>query len=788
VRGGRVRETPGRALAPGSKNTQTADLGLRDTGRMRKRGVAPALALLAAAVLPQGFHGSRRGPRGEALERPAGAPFFAPGLAPSSSAGTDEAWKRWAAQHHAASGAGDALWTGTWKELGPRNIAGRVNAVVFPDPKRPRTILAGTAGGGLYASEDFGASWRRLGGDDLPSLWIGAIGVDPADPSVFYAGTGDGNITFPGIGRMSSFGVGVAGGILKTSDGGISFTFLPIPGSGAFYRIVVSRADPHVVVAAATDGIYRTGDGGASWERTGATQTPTDLLEDPAVPARFLAVSGRIKGGNGGLFESRDAGETWSPIGSGLPPPDDWGRPALALADAPVRTLYLWISETSALPGRRLYRSSDDGASWTEITPAVISQRGSGGYGAHLVAFSSASGQALLLHDGFLMYAARASGPVGSADPWAVPGGFWHQDTHGADVSADGKSWVAATDGGVAVSDDGGATFRRADQGFPNVQFYSCALAPGDRATVYGGTQDNSMAVYRGSPDGSFESSYPPRLGDVGEISVDFEDPGEVAVATSHAFSVGVSDDSGRTWRDTTANGIAPQDFVTTSRTALVRSPLDAKRLYLGTHSVYVSDDGGASWTPRTPRGTVPGGIAALAAGRDDSVWSSWWDGRIFVSSDGGANWADRSPAISVVAPGTGISAGRAVGSAWASFSGNAGPRIVRTRDGGASWDDVSDDLPAGAVLGVAADPEAPNRVFAGMEHGAVVSEDGGDHWQPLGGGLPNAMVADICVSPIRIVAATYGRGMWSFDRMFPRTAVSVRPVIPPGSARVRKP
>jgi photosystem II stability/assembly factor-like uncharacterized protein len=768
---------------------KTNRAGLPDTPSMGKRGPAFGLALLAAVVLLQSFDGGRRGRRSGSTAERDGEPFFAPGLAPSASAGTNEAWRRWAAEHRVTPDAGEALWTGAWKELGPRNIAGRVNAVVFPDPTRPRSILAGTAGGGLFASEDFGASWRRLGGDNLPSLWIGAIGVDPSNPSVFYAGTGDGNISFPGIGRMSSSGVGVAGGILKTIDGGASLSFLPIPGAGAFFRIVVSRGDSRIVVAAATDGIYRTGDGGASWEKTDATQTPTDLLEDPAVPARFLAVSGRIKGGNGGLFESRDTGETWSPIGSGLPPPDDWGRPALALADAPARRLYLWISDTSSLPQRRLYRSSDDGASWTDVTPSMISQRGgSGGYGAHLVAFSSASGQALLLHDGFTMYAVRASGAVGSADPWAIPGGFWHLDTHGADVSADGNSWIAATDGGVAVSDDGGATFRRADQGFPNVQFYSCALAPGDRSTVYGGTQDNSMAIDRGSADGSFESSYPPRLGDVGEISVDFDDPGEVTVATSHAFSVGVSDDSGRTWRDTTANGIAPQDFVTTSRTALVRSPLDAKRLYLGTHGVYVSDDGGVSWTPRTPRGTVPGGIAALAAGRDDSVWSSWSDGRVFVSSDGGDTWADRSPAISVVSPGTGISAGQAAGSAWASFSGNAGPRILRTRDGGASWDDVSGDLAAGAVLGVVADPEAPNRVFVGMEHGAVVSEDGGDHWQPLGGGLPNAMVADICVSPIRIVAATYGRGMWSFDRMLPRTAVSVRPVSPPGSARVRKP
>jgi photosystem II stability/assembly factor-like uncharacterized protein len=382
------------------------------------------------------------------------------------------------------------------------------------------------------------------------------------------------------------------------------------------------------------------------------------------------------------------------------------------------------------------------------------------------------------------MYVARDGGPISSSTPWVFPFGFWHADTHGIDVSPGNASlWAAATDGGVAVSSDGARTFTKVDQGFPNVQFYSCALVPGDRATILGGTQDNWMNVYRGDPGGAFEFSYPPRLGDVGGISVNPANTSEVVVATSHAFSVGLSTDSGRTWQDTTDNGIPPQDFVATLRTAVVRSSVEPNRVYVGGRGLDVSEDGGRHWTQTPVRPDGSTGIASLAISPGDAeIWSLWNDGKVYVSADAGATWVNRSPLTQKTKP-TIVAAGSGV--AYAAFALGSGPRLFRTRDQGLSWTDISADLPNGSVHALLPDLRAPGRILAGGDHGTMISDDDGDHWRPLGAGLPNTIVMDLCADPTtqRLVAATHGRGMWQFTP--PPPVRRVIGVAPPGPVAV---
>ena len=130
-------------------------------------------------------------------------------------------------------------------------------AVAF-DPTNSDVIWAGSAGGGLWRSGDFGQTWRQMGGDHLPSLWIGAIAVDPNNPQVLYLGTGESNVTV--------YGYGGFGGLLKTADGGQTFTRIPLP-EPAFYRILVPRADSNLVLAAARGGLYRSADAGGHFAK-----------------------------------------------------------------------------------------------------------------------------------------------------------------------------------------------------------------------------------------------------------------------------------------------------------------------------------------------------------------------------------------------------------------------------------------------------------------------------------------------------------------------------------------
>jgi len=717
------------------------------------------VALLGAVLLFTSAGHSPLTPRGSVsqprffppwkVERRVSIPFHA-----------EEIWREWAAKHSLPSrNALPGEVEPFWRELGPRNIAGRVISLAFPDPTRPRFILAGSAGGGLYASDDFGVSWRQMGGDRLASLWIGALAVEPGNPLVVYAGTGEGN--------LSTRGYAGAQAILRSTDGGESFRTIPVPGAGAFYRIVVSQGDPSLVVAAATDGIHRSADRGVSWTRVWPTSA-TDLIEDPSRPGRFLAACATVFGleGIGNMVESLDGGASWHAFGTGLPPAKQWGRAALASTDLPVKTFFLWIGRRLGKTSvTTLYRSLDDAASWEAIDEGGTAKlHGLSHWGAHLRAYGTSSGQRLLHADGYSLWRGdSAGGPISSQSPWGEAGGNFHVDTHGIDFPrSDPSLWIAATDGGVATSTDGGETFVRADQGFPTVQYYSCAIPPRDPVTVFGGSQDNALHVYRGDPGGAFESH--PDLGDAGPIIIDPHHPANIVALSFAASLFGLSQDGGKTWESVYPDAMQNDPVVT-----IARSANDPSRIYAGGNRFYFSSDGGRTWTAVTIRSdTLPALISGLGVSpADDSIWALYEDEKIFRSTDRGITWQEL-PFHADVEEGT-LAAGPAAGSAYVAI-GTGPSQLFRTRDFGKTWTNITADLPGLTVLSILPDPRTPGRLFLGLSNGIAVSDDDGDHWRPFDAGLPNAMVTQVCLDPAssRMVAATYGRGMWELSGDLP--------------------
>jgi photosystem II stability/assembly factor-like uncharacterized protein len=678
-------------------------------------------------------------------------------------------WRAWSPSHQSAPPAkdGGSPFSGRlWREMGPRNIAGRVLSVAV-DPRNPDVVWAGSAGGGLYRSADFGHTWQQKGGDSLPSLWIGALALDPRNPDVLYMGTGDPNSNLHSFGGF--------GGLLKTTDGGETFLSLPIA-EPAFFRTLVSAADSRLVLTAAKTGLYRSADAGGHFTRVLAGEIP-DFAQDPKNPSRFVAVKSTtsVPHADSGLFESLDAGVTWHPLGAGLPPGIDWGRGAVAFPPPPSTALYLALDLVAGPLPSTLFRSADDGQTWS--SQATDRHGGYGGmtsYGAHL--YLPRDDSFLVQANGFSVLTSHDGGRN-----WTTPKGNWHLDTHGAAFPAGSVGAadriVLATDGGVAVSTDGGATFARRDQGFPSVQFYSCAIGLKDGATLFGGTQDNWMNVYRGAPGGAWEFSFPPDVGDVGGLSVNPAAPDEISVATAYAFDVGYSADEGRTWTATRRHGIPADDFAGWAP-RVVRSPQHPQRVALGAHRLLLSADGGQSWSailirPIDPALTIVD--TAFSPAHDAEVWTLWSDGKVFVSEDGGASWNERSPppAATGARPGTRISAGPLAGSAYAVLGGTTGARLFRTRDAGATWQDASGGLPDVALNAVLADPRTAGRLVVATDAGVATSGDDGATWQDASGDLPNALVFDLCLDPAsgRLAAATYGRGMWELKAAPPCVA-----------------
>ncbi|HVT60629.1 MAG TPA: hypothetical protein VHR45_19805 [Thermoanaerobaculia bacterium] len=682
------------------------------------------------------------------------------------------AWQAWAATHpRRIAGTESAAGGGTqstspfhgklWQEIGPRNIAGRVLSVAF-DPTNPDTIWAGSAGGGLWKTTDFGQTWKQMGGDYLPSLWISALAVDPNHPRTVYMGTGEANSNYGGYGGF--------GGMLKTADGGKTLTQITLPGNRfgstpyGFLRTVISTANSQLVLSASNAGIYRSDDAGGHFALV-LEHGITDLVQDPNNPSRFVAVDSAAFGdAASGLFESLDSGLTWNPLGSGLPNPHDWGRSALAFAPAPSPVAYLAIAEKigGSLPAG-LYKSSDGGHSWALLVADQPTQKngyhGVGWYGAHLYVASWDPNTLFQANGGDL----RISTDGGFT--WRQPGGNWHVDTHGFAVHPlDHTRMVLATDGGVAVSADGGANFDRVDRNFPTVQYYSCAIGLTDSFTLFGGTQDNWMNVYRGAAGGAFEYSYPPGFGDVGGITVNPAKPEELLVPTAGMAGIGLSEDNGKSFVNIRYGHGIPDDEGGPWATRMARSALDAQKVYVGGHRLDTSSDGGHSWRPIQVRSDLNQTIEDIAVSRvsDQEIWTMWGDASVFLSEDGGATWKDVTPP-SRYRGGNRISAGPAPHTAYALLGGFNGARLFRTHDGGAGWTDISPGLPDLALNAVVADPHQPGRLIVATDAGVALSDDDGQSWQDESGALPRAVVWDLCFDPGsgRLAAATYGRGLW---------------------------
>lgn len=675
------------------------------------------------------------------------------------------AWRAWAAAHGqsnaGAKGTGAAL-ARTWQERGPFNIAGRVMSVAL-DPTDPNLIWAGSAGGGLWKSADFGQTWRQTGGDDLPSLWIGAIAVDPNDHEVVYMGTGEDNTNYGGFGGF--------GGMLKTTDGGQTFSQVLLPSSNAgrpssFLRTIVSRANSRIVLTASDVGVYRSGDAGSHFTLTTINdeQNISDLDQDPDALSRFVAVvSGGYGSSQSGLLESLDAGVTWHSLGSGLPDPSQWGRSAFAFGPAGSGVAFTAVGQKigGSFPPT-LFKSTDHGHTWTPV--AVDQQQGYQGvswYGAHLAVapwdvntvFQANGGGILVSHDGGV--------------DWTKAGGNWHVDTHGIALTPlDRTHIVFATDGGVAVSTDGGATFNRADQNFRTVQYYSCAIGLNDSVTLFGGTQDNCMNAYRGAAGGSWEFTYPPGFCDDGGVSVNPTAPAEVVAVTAEMAGIGISEDVARNWSDTVANGI-PKGEGGAWDTRIARSATSPLHVYLGGHYVDASSDGGHNWVPLNVRPDLEevAEDISVSPASGQEIWSMWNDAKVFVSEDGGATWHEHSPPSSAHQYGNRISAGPVLGTAYAVLGGSSGPRLFRTHDAGYTWTDIGQGLPDLTLNALIADPRQAGHLILSTDAGIAYSADDGQTWQDVSGSLPKAVMWDLCLDPAsgRLAVATYGRGIWEF-------------------------
>lgn len=642
-----------------------------------------------------------------------------------------------------------------WASLGPDRLGGRTTAVAYGGSSGT-SFWMGSAGGGLWFSQDFGVNFEQRF-----VLWpsIGAVAVDPIDSLHVLCGTGD---------SSGAPDAQPGGGIFASSDGGETWIARGAAALHHVHRIVFGEG---VVLAAGggalsgnagQGGIYRSTDNGESFDsvfETPAGVTVVDLVQNPGSAQRWLAATwehlvtaaGVRRGGpDSGVYRSIDGGQSWQRLDQGLPAGDQ-GR--IGVAIGPTGEHFALLADTTGTFAG-LYASDDQGDHWSRRDDSQdLSDLFDG-------ASWPLGGLATHPVDPDLIYALgqqiRKSSDGGAN--WFIPGpGADHMALSLQVFPGDGNRLIAGTDTAVWRSLAGGLQWVRSI-GPDLTQLEAICVSTQDSTGFYAGSHHYGVLLRTGEEDWRSVVE-----GDVDLVRANPRAPRYVFASTAEGLLR--SDDYGLGWSPA-EEGIGAGEPVAHPR-PLVFDPLASSTLFTATDRVYRSDDHGASW--QTYSDPLETGVPISALGASSAVrrvcWAGTSQGRVFVTDDIGANWTERSvglPAVRVsgFAPATDdlrathISlAGRGEAAAW----------VFHTTNGGTTWGDIGSGLPEAPVHALLRHPLQSAWIYVATEVGVFMSPNDGRTWGEAGTGLPAIPATDLWIdAPTqKLLAATWGRSAW---------------------------
>lgn len=693
-----------------------------------------------------------------------------------------------------------------WRNLGPAR-GGRVVAVAGI-AERPAVFYMGTTGGGVWKSDDAGTTWRNVSDGFFGTGSVGAIDVSDSDPEVIYVGMGESPYRI----NMSSHGDGVyrsTDGGASWTHRGLRETrqiaaIVVHPSQPS--TVYVAAQGNHW--APSTDrGVYRSTDGGATWTKVLAGDNPTtgaiDLKLDPADPNVIYAAMWdhqrtawqlRSGGPGSGIYKSGDGGATWTRLSGGLPA--RLGKIGIAVSPADPRRLYAAVESERAEHG--LYRSDDGGRTWRLVNRSRhVSTRP--WYYMHVVADPVDREVVYVPSQSFWK---STDGGV-TFERIRVA----HGDAHALWINPkDPRTMVLGDDGGASVTVNGGRSWST-QLNQPTAQIYRVSTDDRFPYTVYGAQQDNTTIAIKSRSDYGgvgADDYYPVGGGETGFVVPDPFDP-DLVYAGSEMGTLTRFDH--RTRRETTilAYPIFPegQDPRELKHRFEVNAPIAVSRhlpgtMYHGAQHVLRSTDRGQSWQVISPDLTRneaahqgPGGIP-FSNERIDAhnalsylaesplepriLWAGSDDGLVHLTKDGGATWSAVTPPDLGEALISAIDASpHARGAAWVAAnrtrSGDLSPLVYHTEDFGATWRLAVTGLPEAPVRVVREDPLRAGLLFAGTEVGVRYSADSGRVWRSVQQNLPVTPVTDLVIKGNDLVASTQGRGFWILDDFSPLRA-----------------
>jgi len=677
----------------------------------------------------------------------------------------------------------------TWTNVGPRNVGGRVTGLAV-DPNAPTHLWLAAAAGGVWTSTDSGTNWTSVF-DSQTALSIGAIAVHPTDSNTVWVGTGEDN-----GGGYSYDGEG----IFKTIDGGASWSNMGLANTRRIGKIVIDPANGQRVFAAAggdwfhkdtNRGIYRSVDGGASWQQVlfvGNDTGGIDLAIDPSNVNRiYAAVWQRFSAGDtwyiggaaSGIYRSLDGGTNWTKLTAGLPAVA--GRIGIAIAPSAPTTLYASISSASGtLDG--IYKSTNSGDTWIKVSGASVPNQ----FSTYTYYFSQIRVDPTNVNTVYALDVNLLKSTNGGVS-WVSAGGGVHVDWHDLIVEASGR-WLCGTDGGFYRGSGGGASFVKAVT-LPITQLYDLGICrPNPAFRVVGAQDNNSQRTTTGGA-----SDWVSILGGDG-LQTEVDPDNCNRLVASAQYGTIYRSTNGGAGMEVGYDGIDPNDR-TNWNAPVVLDPRNSSVMYTATYRVYRSTDFADNWTAISGdlsnghpsrfddggdpaedgdlahlQNLIDGTITVIAVSKFDStvLWAGTDDGNVWVSANTGGNWTQVNP------PGfpywvtdietSPFDAQTAYLTVTGYRQGDKLPYVRVTRDLGQTWDDLSGGLPQVPVSAILPSLQWRGRLFVGNDLGVLMSDDDGLTWSDLRTGLPYVVVMDLVENTPTdtLFAATHARSIYT--------------------------
>lgn len=706
-----------------------------------------------------------------------------------------------------------------WKALKPRSIgpagmSGRVTsiAVVHDDP---RTMYLGTASGGLWKSESGGTAWSPIFDEEAVAS-IGAVAVCQQNPDILWAGTGEGN---PRNSQTNGYGV------YKSLDGGHSWKLMGLEHTRNIHRLIIHPENPDIVYVGAQGaawgehperGVYKTTDGGETWEHILSVNEKTgiaDLVMDPANPNKLIAAMWEFRrwpwffksgGAGSGLYITFDGGKTWQQRTEkdGLPA-GELGRMGLAIAPGNPKRVYAYVESSE----NALYRSDDGGFKWQKMSTNAGNRPF---YYADIYADPLNENRLYSIHT-TITRSEDGGKTFEEIAPYLGYSGL-HPDHHAFWIHPDDPDFmIEGNDGGVSISHDRGVSWRFSEN-LPLAQFYHIRVDNEQPYHIYGGMQDNGSwrgpgYLYR---YGGIRNAYWDEVsfGDGFDVVPDPEDATQGYSMSQGGSLVRYDIGTGAT------RYIAPVHpdgniLRFNWNAGIAQDPFDAATIYYGSQFVHKSTDRGESWEiispdlttndPEKQKQLESGGLTydvtdaenyttiltiAPSTLQQGLIWAGTDDGNVQVTRDGGKTWENVLKNIKGLPAGTWIpqiqpsrfEAGAAFVVANDYRRHNYAPYLFYTRDYGKTWQRLAAEKDVwGYCLSFIQDPIEPRLMFLGTEYGLYVSIDAGENWTKWKHGCPTVSTMDMAIQEREhdLVIGTFGRAAFVLDDIRPLRALA---------------